>query len=116
MARNVYGGVGISIGEALVTDHLQIRQAHLVKYLDPTNQPYNVLVQDVSRAIVTYGGAAEQAMQQAPGQIFQMLEIQSQTLAYTDVFFIIGLLSLTITLAALFMSNVTPGASAGGGG
>ena len=116
MARNVYGGVGISIGEALVTDHLQIRQAHLVKYLDPTNQPYNVLVQDVSQAIVTYGGAAEQAVQQAPGQIFQMLEIQSQTLAYTDVFFIIGLLSLTITVAALFMSNVTPGASAGGGG
>ena len=26
MARNVYGGVGISIGTALVTDHLQIRQ------------------------------------------------------------------------------------------
>ena len=116
MARNVYGGVGISIGTALVTDHLQIRQAHLVKYLDPTNQPYNALLQDIGNAIVTYGGTAGQAMQQAPGQVFQMLQVQSSTLAYTDVFWIIALLSLSITVAALFMSNVTPGAGAGGGG
>ena len=115
MARNVYGGVGISIGQALVTDHLQIRQAHLVQFLDPTNQPYNVLLQDVTQAIVTYGGAAQDAMDQAPGQVFQMLQIQSQTLAYTDVFFIIGLLSLAITVFALFMTSTKPGAGAGGG-
>ena len=30
MARNVCGGVGISIGTALATDRLQIRQAHTV--------------------------------------------------------------------------------------
>ena len=116
MARNVYGGVGISVGTALVTEHLQIRQAHLVKYLDPTYQPYNVLLQDISRAIIEYGGVAGQAMEQAPGQVFQMLEVQVSTLAYTDVFYIISLLSLSITVAALFMSNVKPGAGAGGGG
>jgi MFS transporter, DHA2 family, multidrug resistance protein len=114
MARNVYGGVGISIGTALVTDHLQIRQAHLVKYLDPTNQPYNALLQDVTRAGMTLGEAAEQAAAAAPGDIFQMLRDQSATLAYTDVFFIFALLSLTITVAALFMSNVKPGAGGGG--
>ena len=116
MARNVYGGVGISIGQALVTDHQQIRQAHLVEHLDPTNQPYNDLLQSVQQAIVTYGGAADQAVQQAPGQVFQILQVQSSTLAYTDVFFITALLSLAITAAALFMSNVKPEAGAGGGG
>ena len=116
MARNVYGGVGISIGQALVTEHEQIRQAHLVKNLDPTNQPYNDLLQSVQQAIMTYGGAAEQAVLQAPGQVFQMLQVQASTLAYTDVFFIVGLISLAITVAAVFMSNVTPGAGAGGGG
>ena len=116
MARNVYGGIGISIGTALVTEHSQLRQGHLVKYLDPSNQPYNVLLQDIGNAFVTYGGATEQAIAQAPGQVFQMLETQSAVLAYTDVFFIISLLSLTISIAALFMSSVKPGASAGGGG
>ena len=116
MARNVFGGVGISIGTALVNDHLQIRQAHLVKYLDPTNQPYNDFLQQVQQASIAYGSAMEQAVRNAPGVAFQMLEAQVSTLAYTDVFFIIALLSLSITVAALFMSNVTPGAGAGGGG
>ena len=116
MARNVYGGVGISVGTALVNDHLQIRQAHLVKYLDPTNQPYNDFLQQVEQASLSYGFAVEQAVRSAPGEAFQMLEQQVSTLAYTDVFFIISLMSLSITLVALFMSNVTPGAGAGGGG
>ncbi len=116
MARNVYGGVGISVGTALVTDHLQIRQAHLVKYLDPTNQPYNVLLQQVEQAFISYGSTAEQAMLEAPGQVFQILQEQTSTLAYTDVFFIIGLLSLSIAVAAVFMSNVTPGSGSGGAG
>ena len=108
MARNVYGGVGISIGTALVTDHLQVRQAYLVNYLDQTYQPYNDLLQQVEAAAVTYGSAAEQAAASAPGQIFQMLQIQSSTLAYEDVFFITALLSLGIAVAALFMSNAKP--------
>ncbi len=115
MARNVYGGVGISIGNALVTDHQQIRQAHLVQNLDPTNQPYNVLLQQVQQAAVSYGSAAAQAVQQAPGQVFQLLESQSSTLAYIDVFFIAALMSLSIAVAAVFMSNVTTGSSAEGG-
>ena len=116
MARNVYGGVGISVGTALVTDHEQIRQAHLVKYLDPTNQPYNVLLQQVEQALMSYGSSAEQAMLAAPGQVFQILQAQASTLAYLDVFFIIGLLSLSIAVAAVFMSNATPGAGSGGAG
>ena len=44
-SRNVFGGIGISVSTALVTEHLQIRQAHLVHALDPANQPYNVLLQ-----------------------------------------------------------------------
>ncbi len=111
MARNVYGGVGISIGNALVTEHEQIRQAHMVKYLDPTNQPYDVLLQQTQQAFVQYGSAAAQAVQQAPGEVFQILESQSSTLAYIDVFFIAALLSLSIFVVALFMS--TPKADSG---
>jgi DHA2 family multidrug resistance protein len=116
MARNVYGGVGISVGTALVTDHEQIRQAHLVKYLDPTNQSYNVLLQQIERALMSYGSTAEEAMLAAPGQVFQILQEQASTLAYLDVFFIIGLLSLSIAVAAVFMTNVRPGAGSGGAG
>ncbi len=116
MARNVFGGVGISVGTALVTDHLQIRQAHLVGYLDPTNQPYNAYLQQVQQASIAYGSSASQAVSSAPSQVFLILQQQTSTLAYLDVFFIIGLLSLSIAIVALFMTNVTPGSGAGGGG
>ena len=86
MARNVYGGVGISIGTALVTDHLQIRQAHLVKYLDGTNQPYNVLLQQIQQAAASYGSSMAEAARNAPGQVFQILQTQTSTLSYEDVF------------------------------
>ncbi len=45
-----------------------------------------------------------------------MLQEQTSTLAYLDVFFIISLLALTISIAGVFMSNVTPGAGGGGAG
>ena len=114
MARNVYGGVGISVGTALVTDHQQIRQAHMVEWLSPTWQPYNATLQQIQQAMMTYGMSVEQAVANAPGQMFQMLRAQASTLAYIDVFGITSLLSLSMTVAGLLMKDVK--AKAGGGG
>jgi len=114
MARNVYGGVGISISTALVTDHQQIRQHHLVRWLDPTYQPYNDTLQRIQAAMIANGMSAEQAVRNAPGQVFQMLRAQASTLAYIDVFFITAIISLALTVAGLLLKNVK--AKAGGGG
>ena len=114
MARNVYGGVGISISTALVTDHEQIRQAHMVGWLTQTWEPYNVLLQQIRAAMVTHGMSMEQAIENAPGQVFQILRAQAMTLAYIDVFFITALLSLLMTVAGLLMKNVKASGGAGG--
>jgi DHA2 family multidrug resistance protein len=106
MARNVFGGIGISVSTALVTEHLQIRQAHLVHALDPTNQPYNALLQQVQQGLVNAGQATAQATQMAPGQIFQMLRDQVAVLAYNDVFLITACLSFVMIPTALCMSNI----------
>ena len=87
----------------------------MVKYLDPTNQPYLDFLQSMQRAAVSYGTAMQDAIAQAPGQAFQILQQQTSTLAYTDVFFIIGLLSLSIAVCGVFMTNVIPGAGGGEG-
>ncbi|HQT77751.1 MAG: EmrB/QacA family drug resistance transporter [Rhodospirillales bacterium 20-64-7] len=105
MARNVFGGIGISVSTALITDHQQMRQADMVHTLTPTYQPYNVLLQQVQHALVSTGQSVAQAMQQAPGQVFQMLRGQAGVLAYSDVFFITGLMALAIIPAALFMTS-----------
>ena len=114
MARNVYGGVGISISTALVTEQTQVRQHHLVQNLDVSNPNYNVLLQQIQGALVSAGTSMEDAVRQAPNQVFQLLEGQSAVLAYYDVFLVTACMSLTITAAALMMKR--PKAQSGGGG
>ena len=113
MSRNVFGGIGISVSTALVTEHLQIRQAHLVDHLTPVAQPYSVLVQQVQHGLVDAGQSMAQAMQGAQGHVFQMLSDQVAVLAYNDVFLITGCMSLLMVPAALLMSGIK--AKSGGG-
>ena len=114
MARNVYGGVGISVSTALITQHEQIQQNYAVAHLTPTNQPYNVLLQDIQQALINLGQTPQAAMAAAPGQVLQILRGQIAVLAYNDVFLITAGLSLLMTLCAFMMTNVKPSASGGG--
>jgi len=115
MARNVFGGIGISVSTALVTAHLQINQAYLIDWLRPTNQPYNDLLQRVEHGLINLGSSVEQAAQTAPGVVFQMLQTQSAVLAYNDVFLITGAMAFVMIPVALFMSGVK-GKGKGGAG
>jgi DHA2 family multidrug resistance protein len=104
MSRNVVGGIGISVSTALITNHEQIRQHYMTEHLDPSNQPYNVLLQDLQAAAMGLGHAAQMARQMAPGDVFQMLQTQSAVLAYNDTFLITGALALLLVPIGLFMS------------
>jgi DHA2 family multidrug resistance protein len=113
MARNVFGGIGISVSTALITEHLQIRQSYLIEHLSPTNQPYNDLLQQTQQALVDTGQSIGQAVQAAPGQVFQMLQGQVAVLAYNDVFLITAGLALVMIPTALLMSGVKARSSGG---
>ena len=116
MARNVFGGVGISISTALVTEHRQVRQSYTVRHLSATNQPYEVLLQQVKQAYINAGYSPQQAQLAAPGRVFQLLQGQVAVLSYSDVFLITAAITLVITAAALAMSNIRADASGEVGG
>jgi DHA2 family multidrug resistance protein len=105
MSRNVVGGIGISVSTALITNHEQIRQQYLGEHLDPTNQPYNVLLQDLQGYATSLGHAVQVAKQMAPGEVFQILQTQSAVLAYNDTFVITAFLALLLVPLGLFMSG-----------
>ena len=111
MARNVFGGVGISISTALVTEHRQSRQSHMVPHLSATNQPYEVLLQQVRQAYINAGNTPQHAQLAAPGRVFQLLRGQVAVLSYSDVFLVTAGVTLVITVAALAMSNIKAEAS-----
>jgi DHA2 family multidrug resistance protein len=105
MARNVLGGIGISVSTALVTNHVQIRNQYLVENLTPTYQPFNALLQQVQHGLMNLGQSVEAARQMAPGRVFLILQQQVAVLAYSDVFFISGCLALAMVPIALFMAG-----------
>jgi DHA2 family multidrug resistance protein len=115
MARNVVGGIGISVSTALVSDHLQTRQNRLTDNLSPTDQGYADLLGHVQQALIDAGQSAFQAAQQAPGQIFQTLKLQAAVLAYSDVFVITAFMTLIMIPTALLMSGVKGKGGAGPG-
>jgi DHA2 family multidrug resistance protein len=114
MARNVFGGVGISVSTALITDHEQMRQSRLIPHLSPTNQPYNVLLQQVEHALRNSGQTMAHAIHTAPGLVFRMVQTQTAVLAYNDVFLITAGLSFIMIPTALLMSGVKSKAKSGG--
>jgi DHA2 family multidrug resistance protein len=109
----VFGGIGISVSTALVTEHEQIRQAHLIDHLGQTDQPYNVLLQQTQQGLIDLGQATAQAMQMAPGQVFQTLRTQAAVLAYNDVFLLTALMSFVMIPTALCMSGLKAKSSGG---
>ena len=113
MARNVFGGIGISVSTALVTEHEQMRQSYLVDHLTAVSQPYNVLLQQIQQGLIDAGQSMAQAAQGAPGQVFEMLQGQSAVLAYADVFLITGCLALVMIPTSLLMSGVKTKARGG---
>ena len=113
MARNVFGGIGISISTAIVANDQQVNQLSLISHLTPTNQPYQVLLRQVEQALVGTGHSLAQAMQMAPGQVFTMLRSQVAVLSYIDVFFVTACMSFLMIPMALLMSGIKP---QGGGG
>ena len=114
MARNVFGGIGISISTAMITESAQSSQQTLVGYLNPSYQPYNVLVHQIQQAAINSGSAASGAMQAAAGQVYQILQTQTAVLAYNRVFVLTGFLALIMIPTALLMSNIKT--KAGGAG
>ena len=113
MARNVFGGLGISISTALITDHQQINQSHLIANLSPSSAPYQELLQQVQQTLLNSGQSMAQAVHNAPGQVYSMLQTQVAVLAYNDVFLITACGAFILVPAALAMSGVKAKAAGG---
>ena len=105
MSRNVFGGIGISISTAIVSEREQIHQSYLVDHLSGASTPYNNLLRQIAQSMQNHGTAFAQALASAPGQVDRMLATQRAVLAYNDLFWYTGLLALLLIPTALLMSS-----------
>ncbi len=90
LARNMGGDIGIALVTTLIARRSQIHQTRIVEGLDPGNALLRERLEAVTRALQHGGASATDAARQAYGAIYRQVIAQAQTLAYLDVFFLLG--------------------------
>jgi DHA2 family multidrug resistance protein len=112
MFRNVAGSIGIAVSTSAVTEFSQKHQAHLSEHLSSLNQPYLDTLARNANAITAQGVPVTSAANAANGVMLKGLMIQSQVMAYSDIFVYCAIFALlSMPLAFLF-----PPTKAGGKG
>ncbi|HET6250774.1 MAG TPA: DHA2 family efflux MFS transporter permease subunit [Tepidisphaeraceae bacterium] len=116
LARNMGGSVGISLVSTLITRRGQFHQTILAGHVIPTNPASQRMIHGMVATFTAHGGSALPfANLQARRMIYQMVQQQSQMLAYIDVFRLLALgCALMIPLLFLIKAN-KPGEGGGGG-
>ena len=113
MFRNVFGSVGISLSQALVTERTQNDQAQISKFMTPLHQGYNTLNAASEGALRMLGRAPEAVQQLAVSHTYQTYKTQAQVLAYGNVFLYSSIIAFLVVPFCFLISKKT--ASGGGG-
>ncbi len=103
--RNIGGSILISLTNAEVTERSQFHQNQLLKYLTPSDRNFQQQVDSLQGSLATHSGMAN-AQHMAQGRIMTMMQNQSTTLAYVDVFWLLCAASmLMVPLSFLLKKN-----------
>jgi DHA2 family multidrug resistance protein len=91
LARNIGGGMGISLATTLVARGTQTHQALMVGHLSPFRPEFQEHLQKTAGALAQFGDPAS-AQQQAYGLLYGMVQQQANLFAYVDTFRVLSLL------------------------
>lgn len=107
LMRNLGGSIGIAFVTSILAYRQQIQQSNLVQHLTTTDPGYMSALASYTQTVIKLGTPTGQASTSAMGQIYKELLHQASVLAYMDVYRIIALILVVLSIGALFMpSNV----------
>jgi DHA2 family multidrug resistance protein len=89
--RNIGSSIGTSLVTTLIARGAQFHQGHLVSRLASDNPAFQAQADGLARQLVSAGMGAHQALEQAYARLYNMVHGQAQTLAYIDIFWLLGL-------------------------
>ena len=111
-ARNMGGSIGVSLAANVLQHREQFHQSRLIEHVIPASPQYQDTLQQATQYFLAQGSSLVQAQQQALSWIGQQVQTQSSYLAYTDVFWVLTLLSLAAVPLALSLRKVKLGGGA----
>ena len=113
LMRNIGGSVGISAATTLLARRQQLHQDYLARNLFEYNPSLRHLLAEITNFIGMRLGPA-QATRQAYARIYRTVQQQAAVLAYIDIFWIMGTLSLLAIGLVFFAKKTKPGQAAMG--
>ena len=107
VARNLGGGIGISLANVVLYQRTQFHQARLVENTVPSSPVFHSTVQQLTQYFMSHGASASDANGQAIGFIGQLVQMQATILAYIDVFHVCAIAAaVMIPLVLLLVRRV----------
>lgn len=116
LARNIGGSVGISGVMTILARRQQYHQSVLVSHLTPLDSGYQAMLQGTQQMFHTMGSDPVQAMQQAYGVSYGLLQRHAAMLAFVDDFWLMGILFLTLIPLMFLMKKTAPHKAEAAGG
>jgi len=108
LARNIGGSSGIAIVTTILARRTQFHQHRLVADFTPFSPNYTQALTGTAHALMAQGSSATQAMGQAQGLLYGMLQRQSAMLAFVDSFWVLGIIFLAVIPLMFFVKKVGP--------
>jgi DHA2 family multidrug resistance protein len=96
LLRNIGGSVGIALSATMLTRLAQFYQANLVGHINQYNPLLQSRFRELTQAATTKGLDAVSSQKAALGILYRIVERESGLLAYTYIFWILGIAFLTI--------------------
>jgi MFS transporter, DHA2 family, multidrug resistance protein len=106
LARNIGGSCGIAMVSTVLARRAQFHQQNLVSHLTPMDLPYTDTLNGIARTLMSKGADAEQALRQAQGIIYGMVQQNSMMKAFIDDFWLLGVTFLAIIPLIFLMRSV----------
>jgi MFS transporter, DHA2 family, multidrug resistance protein len=109
LMRNIGASMGISLTGAMVTERAQFHQAQLAQSATSYSLNMQSSLQNLTNTLVPAGLSAPDALHQAYGRIYAGLQIQAQTLAYIDTFWMLATIALCLIPLLFLLKRAEPG-------
>jgi MFS transporter, DHA2 family, multidrug resistance protein len=110
--RNIGSSVGTSLVTTLLARRAQFHQSVLSYHATNYDPAFRDQLSGLSRQLMHAGASAPDAQKQAYGRLYQLMQVQSQTLAYIDTFMVLAVAAGTMFLLAFIVRKNDP--TAGG--
>jgi MFS transporter, DHA2 family, multidrug resistance protein len=109
LARNVGGGVGISLAQTLIARRAQVHQTHLVSHVTGYDPSLRRVLGGLAEALAHRGVATAEATRRAYATIYGLVQQQAITLAFIDALLVLAIGCACLIPLAFLMQRAEPG-------